>query len=108
MADELEPLPVEDPNERPSFWQGLDDRQQRQLRLLGILVVISIVVLLLIIQNSDPVELSFILFSFQTSLIWLIVMTYVAGALSGHLVTRLLRRRFGSQNGGRPAGRPRR
>jgi len=102
MADELEPLPGEDSDERQTFWQGLDHRQQRQLRVLGILVVISIVVLLFVIQNSDQVELSFILFSFQTSLIWLIVMTYVAGALSGHLVTRLLRRRFfPSQTGGR-------
>ena len=43
---------------------------------------------------SARVELSFIVFSFRTSLIWLIVMAYVAGALSGHLVTRLLRRRL--------------
>ena len=95
MADELEPLPRESGNrEQRGFWQGLEARQQRQLRILGILVVISIVVLLFIIQNSDQVELSFILFSFKTSLIWLIVMMYVAGALSGHLFTRLLRRKF--------------
>lgn len=103
MADDLEPRPIDDDGPSEGFWDNLDGRQQRHLRILGILVVISIVVLLFIIQNSEPVELSFILFSFQTSLIWLIVMIYVAGALSGHLFTRLLRRRFfsGSQTNGR-------
>jgi uncharacterized integral membrane protein len=94
MADELEPAPPGNDQGEDGFWQNLDSRQQRQLRILGYLVVISILVLLFIIQNNDRVELSFIVFSFRTSLIWLIVLTYVAGALSGHLVTRLLRRRF--------------
>jgi len=106
MADELEPVHGGDEPDGGGFWQSLDERQQKQLRILGYLVVISILVLLFIIQNSDRVELSFIVFSFQTSLIWLIVLTYIAGALSGHLVTRLLRRRFfGSQGGNRNARR---
>jgi uncharacterized integral membrane protein len=94
MADELEPVPAGEKRDEDGFWQNLDARQQRQLKILGWLVVISILVLLFIIQNSDRVELSFIVFTFETSLIWLIVLAYVAGALSGHLVTRLLRRRF--------------
>jgi uncharacterized integral membrane protein len=95
MADELEPAQTpDDPHDGDGFWNSLEERQRRQLRMLGILVVISILVLLFVVQNSDRVELSFIVFSFRTSLIWLIVMAYVAGALSGHLVTRLLRRRL--------------
>ena len=98
-ADELEPMPTGEDDPQGGFWENLDSRQQRQLRTLGILVVISIVVLLFIIQNSDRVELSFIVFSFETSLIWLVVLTYVAGALSGHLLTRLLRRKFFGTDG---------
>ncbi|MDH3225694.1 MAG: LapA family protein [Thermoleophilia bacterium] len=94
MADELEPASAGNDQDDQGFWHSLEARQQKHLRILGFLVLISILVLLFILQNSDPVELNFIVFSFQTSLIWLIVLTYIAGALSGHLVTRLLRRRF--------------
>lgn len=105
MSDALEPRDPARSGGQSGFWQNLDARQQRQLRVLALLVVISILVLLFVVQNSDPVELSFIVFSFNTSLIWLIVMTYVAGALSGHLVTRLLRRRlFGSGGNRRDSG----
>jgi uncharacterized integral membrane protein len=101
MADELEPVSAGQEPDEDGFWQNLEARQQRQLKILAYLVGISILVLLFIIQNNDRVELSFIVFSFKTSLIWLIVMTYTAGALSGHLVTRLLRRRFFGSNAGR-------
>jgi uncharacterized integral membrane protein len=75
--------------------KGIDDRQRRQLITVGLLVAVAIVVLAFILENRDPVKISFIVFDAETSLIWLIIMSLVAGALMSHLLGRVLRRRFG-------------
>lgn len=82
------------PEVREGTGKGPDDRQRRQLITLGLLVVVAIVVLAFILENRDPVDISFIVFTAKTSLIWLIVLSLVAGAIVGHLVGRMYRRRF--------------
>lgn len=74
--------------------KGLDDRQRRQLITLGLLVVVAILVLAFILENREPVDISFIVFTAHTSLIWLIILSLLAGAVAGHLIERMIRRRF--------------
>jgi uncharacterized integral membrane protein len=78
--------------------KGLDERQRRQLITLGLLVVVAILVLAFILQNRERVEISFIVFTARTSLIWLIVLSLVAGAIAGHLIERMIRRRWGRRS----------
>jgi uncharacterized integral membrane protein len=92
-VNEIERRPEEPDARDEGFWDSLEDRQRRQLRILGWLVLIAILVLLFIVQNSDDVEVSFVIVKAKTSLIWVIVLSFVAGALSGHLLTRLFRRK---------------
>lgn len=82
------------PEVREGPRKGPDDRQRKQLITLGLLVAVAIVVLAFILENRDPVDISFIVFTAKTSLIWLIVLSLVAGAIVGHLVGRMYRRRF--------------
>jgi uncharacterized integral membrane protein len=93
-VNEIERRPEEPDEQDEGFWDGLEDRQRHQLRTLGWLVLIAILVLLFIVQNNDDVEVSFVIVKAKTSLIWLIVLSFVAGALSGHLLTRLVRRKM--------------
>jgi uncharacterized integral membrane protein len=74
--------------------EGLDDREKRRLLIAGIVAAVSIYVLLFIIQNNKTAEVSFVVFSIKTSLIWLIVLSLIAGAVLGSALPRILRRRF--------------
>jgi uncharacterized integral membrane protein len=76
---------------------GLDERQVRQIALVGALVLAASLVLLFIVENSGRVEVSFVFFSASISLIWVIVLSAVAGAVAGLVIVRLVRARvFGS------------
>ncbi|MCU0306439.1 MAG: hypothetical protein MUE51_01470 [Thermoleophilia bacterium] len=75
---------------------GLDERQVRQLGLIVVIVVVAILVLAFIVENTDRVELSFVFFSARTSLIWVILLALVAGIVIGAAGVYLLRRRFAS------------
>ena len=89
MADDL-------PDRRPPgpSRDELDDRQIRQLALAGALVLVVSLLLIFVIENSDPVRVSFVFFSADISLIWVIVLSAVAGAAGGVALARLVRRRF--------------
>lgn len=82
-----EPPPAEDRD-------GLDERQVRQLALAGALVLVVSLLLIFVIENSDPVRVSFVFFSADISLIWVIVLSAVAGAGAGVFIARLVRRRW--------------
>jgi len=73
---------------------GLDERQVRQLALAGGLVLAASLVLLFIVENSHDVRVSFVFFSATISLIWVIVLSAVAGAIAGLVIARLVRTRF--------------
>jgi uncharacterized integral membrane protein len=76
---------------------GLDDRQRKQLWTLGLLVVVAIVVLAFILENRKRVSVSFVVFTARTSLIWLIILSLLAGAAAGLLIERMARRRWGKK-----------
>ncbi|WP_217914869.1 lipopolysaccharide assembly protein LapA domain-containing protein [Miltoncostaea marina] len=78
----------------PDGRDGLDERQVRQLALIGALVLVVSILLIFVIENSDEVRVSFVFFSADVSLIWVIVMSAVVGAVAGGVVGRLVRRRF--------------
>lgn len=88
-------LPERRPPDRPPpSRDGLDERQVRQLALAGALVLVVSLLLIFVIENSDPVGVSFIFFSANISLIWVIILSAVAGAIAGIVISRLVRRRF--------------
>jgi uncharacterized integral membrane protein len=73
---------------------GLDERQVRQIAMVGGLVLVVSLVLVFIVENSRQVRVSFVFFSSDISLIWVIVLSAIAGAVLGAVLTRLVRRRF--------------
>ena len=73
---------------------GLDERQVRQIALVGGLVLVGCLVLLFIVENSRSVRVSFVFFSATISLIWVIVLSAAAGAVAGLVTARLVRTRF--------------
>lgn len=81
------------PDEGPDR-AGLDERQVRQLALVGGLILVASIVLLFIVENSGDVKVSFVFFSARISLIWVIVLSAVAGAVAGLVIARLVRTRF--------------
>ncbi len=71
-----------------------EDRNQSQLWvLLGGLALVFAYIVAFVIANSDPVEISFVVFSARTSLIWLIVLSVAIGIAGGVLLSQLYRRR---------------
>lgn len=81
------------PDEGPDR-SGPDERQVRQLALAGGLILVASVVLLFIVENSRGVEVSFVFFSATISLIWVIVLSAVGGAIAGLVIARIVRTRF--------------
>ncbi len=88
---ELEPTR---PGGRPPGGGRLDDRQLRQLISIGVIVVVAILVLAFIVENTDRVEVNFVFFSARMSLIWVMLLSLIGGILVGIAVATLVRRRF--------------
>jgi len=72
---------------------GLEDWQPRLYAILIGLVLIAAYVIAFIVKNDDRINLDFVLFSAQISLIWLIILLLAIGFLGGVLVSQLYRRR---------------
>ena len=72
----------------------LDEAHGRRIALVGGLVLVLALGIIFVIQNSRSVRVSFVFFSAQISLIWVIVLSALAGAAIGAIVTRLVRRRL--------------
>jgi uncharacterized integral membrane protein len=95
MADEHLPERRPPPEQHsPPERDGLDERQVRQLALVGALVLVGSLLLIFVIENSDAVDVSFVFFSARISLIWVILLSAVAGMVAGVFISRLVRRRF--------------
>lgn len=73
---------------------GLDERQARQIAVVGGLVLVGCIVLLFIVENSHDVHVSFVFFSATISLIWVIILSAIGGAIAGLVGARLIRTRF--------------
>jgi uncharacterized integral membrane protein len=75
--------------------EGIDERQARQIGLVAAVVLAVVLLLVFVIENSDSVSVSFVFFSADISLIWVIVLSALVGAVAGVLAARALRKRFG-------------
>jgi uncharacterized integral membrane protein len=53
-----------------------------------------VLALVFIVENSNRVEVSFVFFTADISLIWVIVLSMVVGAIAAFVIKRLVRRRF--------------
>ena len=80
----------------------LDERRVRRIALAGVLVLVVILLIIFVVQNSDSVSVSFVFFSARISLIWVIFLSAVAGAVITLVVGRLVRRRLRRDDGEPP------
>jgi uncharacterized integral membrane protein len=74
--------------------EGIDERQARQIGLVAAVVLAVVLLLVFVIENSDSVSVSFVFFSADISLIWVIVLSVAVGAVLGAVLPRIVRRRF--------------
>ena len=74
---------------------GLDERQVRQIAMVGGLVLVASLVLVFIVENSRQVRVSFVFFSSEISLIWVIILSVAVGAVAGAFGARMIRKRLG-------------
>lgn len=71
----------------------IEDWQPRLYAILIGLVLIVAWVVAFIVKNDDRVQIDFVLFAGETSLIWLIILPVALGFLGGVLLSQLYRRR---------------
>jgi len=71
----------------------LEDWQPRLYAILIALALILAWLIAFVVKNDDRVKIDFVLFSAQTSLIWLIILPLAIGFLGGVLLSQMYRRR---------------
>ncbi len=71
----------------------VEDWQPRLYAIVIAFVLIVAWLIAFIVKNTDPVKIDFVLFSTQTSLIWLLILLLAIGFLGGVLLSQLYRRR---------------
>lgn len=76
------------PRRKPS-----EPELRRILTILG-LGVVGLLVLLFVLLNTGRVEVSFVFFSADVSLIWVILLSVALGMIAGPLLMRLARRKI--------------
>jgi uncharacterized integral membrane protein len=89
-----DPVPGERAAGPPPGREGLDERQVRRIALAGASVLVVSLLLIFVIENSDAVQVSFVFFSADISLIWVIVLSAVIGGAVGPAGARVARRRL--------------
>ena len=71
-----------------------DQHWQPKLWLtIGVLILISAYLIAFVIGNSDDASVNFIFAEARTSLIWVILLSLLAGLIAGVLLSQLYRRR---------------
>ena len=78
----------------PERREGLDEQQVRRIALVGALLLVVILVLVFVVENSTRVPVSFVFFRADISLIWVIVLSMAVGAALGVVVKRIIRKRI--------------
>lgn len=84
--------------ERPPGGQDrnrIDERQVRQIAMVGGIVLVASIALVFIVENSHQVHVSFVFFSSDISLIWVIILSASVGAVAGAFGGRMIRKRLG-------------
>lgn len=76
------------PRRKPS-----EPELRRILAIVG-LGVVGLLVLLFVLLNTGRVEVSFVFFSADVSLIWVILLSVALGMIAGPLLMRLARRKI--------------
>ena len=82
--------------------EGLPDgspgnkRDRREMARLAVAVVALVLLVAFVVANSHTVKVGFVFFHTQTSLIWVIVIAAVLGALVDRLVILVRKRRRAS------------
>ena len=74
---------------------GIDDREVRRIAMVGGVVLVASIALVFIVENSHQVHVSFVFFSSDISLIWVIILSAAVGAVAGALGGRAIRKRLG-------------
>jgi uncharacterized integral membrane protein len=92
------------PNESSSGRTPGRKREQREMVRIGAAVVALILLIAFVLDNSQTVKVGFVLFSRQISLIWVLLIAAILGALVDRLVI-LLRRRRKKAASGNPTSR---
>ena len=82
----------------------LEDWQPRLYAILIALALILAWLIAFVVKNDDRVKIDFVLFSAQTSLIWLIILPLAIGFLGGVLLSQMYRRRRRSGNAAQEHG----
>ena len=85
----------EKPPRGPGRDDGIDERQVRQIAMAGGVVLVASIALVFIVENSHQVHVSFVFFSSDISLIWVIILSVAVGAVAGAFGGRLIRKRLG-------------
>ena len=67
--------------------------QPRLWLSLGLLIVLAAYVIAFVIANDDEASVSFVFAEARTSLIWIILLSLLAGMIAGVLVSQIHRRR---------------
>ena len=62
---------------------------------LGLLILLTAYLIAFVIANSDEASVNFIFVSATTSLIWVILLSLLAGLVGGVLLSQIYRRRRG-------------
>jgi uncharacterized integral membrane protein len=73
--------------------------QPRLWLILGGLALLAIYIVAFVAQNNKRVTVDFVLFSADTSVIWLILLCVAIGVVGGLLLSQLERRRRRHQRG---------
>ena len=88
---------VSDPDKPPRGpdRDGIDEREVRRIAMAGGVVLVASIALVFIVENSHQVHVSFVFFSSDISLIWVIILSAAVGAVAGAFGGRAIRKRLG-------------
>ena len=92
--DKLVKRPPDGGSGSGSHREPLDEKQIRRLVLIGVIVLIAVLALAFIFTNFDPVKVSFVFFEAEVRLIWVVLLSLVAGAFLGLAISRAAKKRM--------------
>lgn len=74
--------------------EPLDDQQIRKLVSIGAIVLVAVLVVAFVFTNFDPVKVSFVFFEANVRLIWVVLLSLIAGAFLGLAISRAAKKRM--------------